>query len=392
MRIHTQISRVECCTDDPHRAAATPIYQTATFAQDSAVEYGRYDYSRSGNPTRETLETHLAGLEGGVRALAYASGLAAITAVTRLLRPGDELLAHDDLYGGSYRLFTKVLEPRGVRVRYADLTDIAEAASACSSATRLIYVESLSNPLLRACDIRALSRVAHAAGARLCVDATTLSPYVQKPLLLGADISLHSATKYLGGHADLTAGVLSVRDAALGEELAFLQNAEGTALGPFDAFLLLRGIQTLGLRLDRQQASAQRVAEWLAGRAGVERVLFPALKGHPTAAVHAAQACGAGGVISFTTGDAECSRRLVESLKLFRIAVSFGSVNSSVSLPCYMSHKSVPGESRHAREFSDDLVRLSIGIEDAQDLIDDLDQAVETARRVLVAVPGQGAS
>ena len=377
MRPETEFARIVDASGDPHRSTATPIWQTATFAQDTATEFSAYDYSRSGNPTRTTLELHLAKLDRGVRALAYASGIAAVAAVLRRLLPGDEILAHDDVYGGTWRLFDKVLPQRGVRVRSCDLTQEGAAERALTPKTKLVFVESLSNPLLRACDLRALADAAHAKGALLCVDATAVSPALQRPLELGADFVVHSATKYLGGHGDLTAGVVTVSDRSLGEELAFLQNAEGTALAPFDAFLLLRGLQTLLLRIERQQRNAQRVAEWLARRSDVTKVLFPGLPGHPTAETHRAQAEGPGAVVSFRTGDANRSARIVESLRLFRIAVSFGGVQSSASLPCRMSHKTVSAAARRERDFGDDLVRLSIGIEDVRDLVDDLEQALE---------------
>lgn len=378
MRAATRSARVLDRSGDPHRATATPIWQTATFAQESALAFSTYDYSRSGNPTRATLEAHLAALDGGVRALAYASGVAAVAAVLRRLVPGDEVLAHDDLYGGTWRLLRDVLAPRGIAVRPADLRDPAAAAAAWSARTRLVYVESLSNPLLHACPLAELARLAHAHGARLAVDATAVSPVLQRPLEHGADYVVHSATKYLGGHGDLTAGVVVVRDEAAGDELAFLQNAEGSALSPFESFLLLRSVQTLALRLERQQANAQALAEWLASRGEVAAVLFPGLPGHPTAAVHAAQATGPGAVVSFRTGDAARSRRVVEALALFRIAVSFGGVQSSASLPCRMSHRSVPAADR-PDGLADDLVRLSVGIEDVRDLQDDLAQAFAVA-------------
>jgi cystathionine beta-lyase len=364
---------------DPHRATATPIWQTATFAQASAQSFSDYDYSRSGNPTRTTLEAHLAALDGGVRALCYGSGVAAVAAVLRRLAPGDEVLAHDDLYGGTWRLLRDVLAPRGIAVRPADLRDPVAAAAAWSMRTRLVFVESLSNPLLHACPLAELARLAHARGARLAVDATAVSPLLQRPLEHGADYVVHSATKYLGGHGDLTAGVVVVRDEAAGDELAFLQNAEGSALSPFESFLLLRSVQTLALRLERQQANAQALAAWLAGRSEVAGVMFPGLPDHPTAAVHAAQASGPGAVVSFRAGDPECSRRVVEALRLFRIAVSFGGVQSSASLPSRMSHRSVPAD-RRASGLGDDLVRLSVGIEDVRDLQDDLAQALAAAR------------
>lgn len=379
MRPATRSARVLDRSGDPHRATATPIWQTATFAQESALAFSAYDYSRSGNPTRATLEAHLAALDGGVRALAYASGVAAVAAVLRRLVPGDEVLAHDDLYGGTWRLLRDVLAPRGIAVRPADLREPAVAAAAWSPRTRLVFVESLSNPLLQACPLAELARLAHAHGARLAVDATAVSPLLQRPLEHGADYVVHSATKYLGGHGDLTAGVVVVRDEAAGDELAFLQNAEGSALSPFESFLLLRSVQTLALRLERQQANAQALAAWLAGRSEVAGVLFPGLPDHPTAAVHAAQSSGPGAVVSFRAGDPERSRRVVEALRLFRIAVSFGGVQSSASLPSRMSHRSVPAD-RRASGLGDDLVRLSVGIEDVRDLQDDLAQALAAAR------------
>jgi cystathionine beta-lyase len=385
MNFSTRAVRFDQCPGDPYRPAATPIYQTATFEQESAEEFGRFDYSRSGNPTREVLETHLANLEHGRRAFAFASGLAAISAITRFLKPGDEVLAGDDLYGGTYRLFSRILEPRGITVRYEDLTDLRDAPAHFSERTRLVHVESLTNPLLRACDIRALAELAHSRGARLSVDASAVSPYLQRPLDLGADYVVHSATKYLCGHADVTAGVVAVRDAALAEELYLIQNGEGAVLGPFDTFLLLRGVKTLALRLDRQQQSAQRIAEWLSRTPGVTRVHFPGLADHPTGSVHKRQATGPGAVVSFETGDPELSRRIVESLSLFAIAVSFGSIASTASLPCRMSHASIPASVRARRGFPEDLVRLSIGIEDVGDLIADLDRVIAEAAAV---VPG----
>lgn len=381
MKFSTKLVRIDQCPEDPFRPVATPIYQTATFEQESALEFGRYDYSRSGNPTRSVLETQLADLEGATRALAFASGLAALTALTRLLKVGDEIIACDDLYGGTYRLFSRILPRSGVTVKYVDLADPANLERAIGPRTRLVHVETPTNPLLRVCDLRRLARAAHKGGAWLSVDSTAMSPYLQRPLELGADLVIHSATKALCGHSDVTAGVVAVREKALAEELSFIQNGEGAGLAPLDSFLLLRGIKTLALRLDRQQASARRIAEFLAGHAGVKRVHFPGLAGHPGAALHASQASGPGSVLSFETGDIETSRRVVESLKLFSITVSFGGVGSSASLPCRMSHASIPAEVRESRRLPEDLVRLSVGIEDADDLIEDL-------RRVL---PGEAA-
>lgn len=379
MNFHTSLVRFDQCPDDPHRPTATPIYQTATFEQESAMEFGRYDYSRSGNPTRAVLEDLLAKIESGHRALAMASGLAALAAVVRLFKPGDELLAGDDLYGGTYRLFSRLCEPRGIVIRYADLTRPDVIASAVTARTRLVHIETPTNPLQRICDIRAIAAAAHRTGAWLSVDSTAMTPYLQRPLELGADIVIHSATKALCGHGDVTAGVVAVRDPAIAEHLAFIQNAEGAPLGPFDSFLLLRGIKTLAIRVDRQQQTAARVAAFLDGHPAVTSVHYAGLARHPGALLHAEQASGGGTVVAFETGSVETSRRVVESLALFPITVSFGSVGSSASLPCRMSHASIPAAVRQARRLPEDLVRLSIGLEDAGDLIADLDRALHGA-------------
>lgn len=380
MKFSTKLVRIDQCPEDPFRPVATPIYQTATFEQESALEFGRYDYSRSGNPTRSVLESQLAELEGGTRAFAFSSGLAALTALTRLLRVGDEIIACDDLYGGTYRLFSRILPRSGVTVKYVDLTDPANLERAIGPRTRLVHVETPTNPLLRICDVRALARIAHKGGAWLSVDSTAMSPYLQRPLELGADLVVHSATKALCGHSDVTAGVAAVREKSLADELAFIQNGEGAGLGPQDCFLLLRGIKTLALRLDRQQASARRIAEFLARHPAVKRVYFPGLEGHGGSALHASQASGPGGVVSFETGDLEVSRRLVEGLELFSVTVSFGGVGSSASLPCRMSHASIPAEVRGSRRLPEDLVRLSVGIEDADDLLGDLERGLRGAQ------------
>ena len=348
---------------DPYGASSTPIYQTATFRQPSAVEFGEYDYTRTANPTRTALERQIARLERGAAALAFSSGMAALAAVTRLAASGDEILAGDDLYGGTFRLLGRVLPPLGIGVRYVDTTDLDAVARAFTPATRLVLVESPTNPLLRVTDLSGLAGIAHRSGALLAVDNSLLSPILQRPLELGADLVIHSATKFLAGHADVIAGAVVARDEALAERLAFVQNAEGSGLAPFDAWLVLRGIKTLALRVERQSASARRVAEYLHGRRDVERVLYP----------------GAGAVVSFTTGDAELSRRIVEAARLFTIAVSFGGVGSVASLPCRMSHASTPPEVRERHALPEDLVRLSVGIEDVDDLVDDLDAAFREA-------------
>lgn len=366
--------------NDPHGAVAPPIYQTATFRQPTATEFGEYDYTRTANPTRALLEQQLAALEGGGFAVAYASGMAALTALTRLVGQGEEIIAGDDLYGGTVRLLEQVLPRSGVVVRYADAADLDSVRRELTPRTRLILVETPTNPLLRVADVHALAGVARAAGALLAVDNSMLSPCLQQPLKLGADVVVHSATKFLGGHSDVTAGALVTGDAGLHGRLSFQQNAEGAGLSPFESWLLLRGIKTLSLRVERQCSTALRVAEFLASRPEVERVYYPGLEGHPGRDVQRSQARGAGAVLSFTTGDAELSRRFVESVRLFDIAVSFGSVHSSVSLPCHMSHASIPPSARARLAPPPDLVRVSVGIEDAEDLLTDLEQAFHAAR------------
>jgi cystathionine beta-lyase len=344
---------------DPFGASAPPIYQTATFRQPSALELGEYDYTRTANPTRTALERQIAKLEGGAAAVAFASGMAALAATARLAGPGDEILAGDDLYGGTFRLLERVLRPSGIAVTYVDTTDPEAVRRAISPRTRLLLVESPTNPMLRVSDLGALAAIAHDSGALLAVDNSLLSPVLQRPIESGADLVVHSATKFLAGHGDVVAGAVVARDGAIAEKIAFHQNAEGAGLAPFDAWLVLRGVRTLALRVGRQTESARVVAGYLASHDDVAEVFYP----------------GSGAVVSFTTGDAERSRRVVEAARLFSIAVSFGAVNSVASLPCRMSHASIPPEIRASFAPPGDLVRLSIGIEDVSDLVEDLDRA-----------------
>ncbi len=381
MKFETQLLTFDPAPGDRCRPANTPIYQTATFRQDSAVGFGEYDYSRSGNPTRAVLESQLAILEEGARAFCFSTGLAAITAVTRLLQPGEEILACDDLYGGTYRLFSRILAKRGIPVRYADFSNEAEFAAALTPAVKLVYCESPTNPLLRIIDLRAVAARAHASGAIVCVDNSTMSPYLQRPLGLGCDIVLHSATKFLCGHSDVMAGAIIVNDPSLAEELYLIQNGEGAGLAPFDSFLVLRGLKTLALRLNQQQANARALAEFLSRHTAVTEVLFPECGDPDAIALHRRQASGPGAVFSFRTGDPELSRRMVEACRLFCITVSFGGVNSTISLPNYMSHASIPQHLRTQKEIPADLVRLSVGIEAIEDLTEDLTQSLESARR-----------
>ena len=379
MKFASKLVSFDAAPGDPFRPMATPIYQTATFEQEEATAFGPYDYSRSGNPTRTVLEEQIAGLENGTRGFCFSSGMAAITCVTRLLKTGDEILADSDLYGGTCRLFTRVLDRTGITARYADACDIEAFAAQINDRTKLVYLESPTNPLLRVVDIRQIADLAHAMGALLAVDSSTMSPYLQNPMDLGADIVLHSATKFLCGHSDVTAGVIVVKNDELAKQIYFLQNAEGSALGPFDAFLFLRGLKTLKLRMDAQQKNAQAIAEWLEAHPQVTAVNYPGLASSPGYLLQHRQARGAGAVLSFTTGSAEASRIIVEATRMFSICVSFGSINSTISLPGCMSHASVPPEVGELRDLPGDLVRISVGIEDAGDLIADLRQAFAAA-------------
>jgi cysteine-S-conjugate beta-lyase len=366
---------------DPYSAIAPPIYQTATFRQQNAAEFGEYDYTRTANPTRKLLEQQLAKLESGAYACAFSSGMAAITALARRLKIGDEIIAGNDLYGGTVRLLDQVLSRSGIDVNYIDATDLDKVRGSLSSRTRLLLIETPSNPLLRICDIKALAELAHSVEAILAVDNSMLSLCFQQPLVLGADVVIHSATKFLGGHSDVTAGALITNDAELHRQFAFQQNAEGAGLAPFDSWLLLRGIKTLALRAERQNASANTIARFLSEHALVKQVYYPGLSTHLDHELHRRQATGDGAVISFTTGDAAISQRVVSSTQLFAIAVSFGSVNSVISLPCVMSHASIPVSLKQTFALPADLVRISAGIEDVDDLIEDLERAFAIAWR-----------
>lgn len=363
--------------DDVYGAIVPPIYQTATFEQRTATEFGDYDYTRSGNPTRTLVEQQLADLEDAGYACAFASGMAALTALTRIVKTGEEIIAGDDLYGGTVRLLDRITSNQNISVRYVDTTDIDELRKVVTARTRLILIETPSNPLFRISNIRELALLAKEAGAYLAVDNSMLSPVFQRPLNFGADIVVHSATKFLCGHSDVTAGALITNDAMLHQHIAFQQNAEGAGLSPFESWLLLRGLKTLALRVERQNASAEKIARFLQTRAEVSQVFYPGLANHPGREIHKLQADGNGAVVSFTTGDDKLSSDIVGSTRLFKIAVSFGSVGSTISLPCRMSHASIPSALRDRLAPPSNLVRLSVGIEDVDDLLEDLDRAFE---------------
>jgi cystathionine beta-lyase len=391
MRIATQCVHLET-GDDPYGAIAPPIYQTATFRQPSALEFGEYDYTRSGNPTRTLLEQQLATLEEGKHACAFASGMAAITALVRLFSAGDEIVAGNDLYGGTVRLLDQVLPRQGTRIHYADTTDLDAVGRLVSSRTKLLLVETPSNPFLRISDIEGLAKLSRKTGCLLAVDNSMLSPCLQQPLACGADVVIHSATKFLCGHSDVTAGALVTNNEDLHRQLAFQQNAEGAGLSPFESWLLLRGMKTLALRVERQNSSAQTIAEYLDFQSKVKQVYYPGLSSHPGQEIQRRQASGNGATISFTTGDPETSRCIVEATRLFDIAVSFGSVGSVISLPSRMSHASIPKSLRDRLAPPADLVRISVGIEDVADLLADLDQAFAAANRSEAEAVSSGAA
>ncbi len=372
----TKLVSYEPAPGDPHRPSSTPLYQTATFRQPDAVGSGAYDYSRSGNPTRHILEERLAELEEGKHGFAFSSGMAALSAVTRLAIAGDHIVACSDLYGGTYRLLTQVVAHHGIDITFVDTTNPQALEEAIQENTRLVLLETPSNPLLRITDIRHAAQVTKRAGALLVVDNTLLSPWLQQPLTLGADIVVHSATKHLGGHGDVTAGAIITNDEEAARRIGFVQNAEGTGLAPFDAWLLLRGIKTLGLRIERQQQTAQSVASFLQSHPAIQAVHYPGLDDHPGRAVHEGQAQGAGLLLSFETGNVSFSKALVEACRRFDIAVSFGNLHSTIGMPCALSHSSIPEEER---TLPHDLVRVSVGIEHGDDLIEDLKQALQRA-------------
>jgi cystathionine gamma-lyase len=358
-------------------ATVVPIYATSTYTQAAPGQHKGYEYSRSGNPTRAALETCLAALEGGERGLAFASGLAATTAVLAQLRPGDEVVAAADLYGGTYRLLERVFRPWGLVARYTDDPSPEGFAKIISPKTKLVWIETPTNPLLQLLDIAALAELTHKAGAILAVDNTFASPYLQQPLKLGADLVIHSTTKYLGGHSDVVGGAVVGRKELL-NPIAFYQNAAGGVPGPFDAFLTLRGIKTLAVRMERHCANARRLAGWLAEHPRAERVYYPGLPSHPGHDLARRQMRDFGGMISVRIrGGEDGALRFMTRTKLFSLAESLGGVESLVCHPATMTHASIPADVRIARGVDDGLVRLSVGIEDVDDLQRDLQQALE---------------
>jgi cystathionine gamma-lyase len=380
MHFRTRAIHVGQERDPETGAVVPPIHLASTFVQPGAGEWGRFDYSRSGNPTRKAFETTLASLEGGVAALAFSSGMAATHCATMLCEHGDHILAGTDIYGGTYRLLHKITNRSGIAVSLAPSTDLDQLAAAITPRTKLLWIESPGNPLMSLTDIAACARLARERGVLLAVDNTLASSALTRPLELGADLVMHSATKYIGGHSDVLGGALVVKDQTLYDRLYFVQNATGAVMGPLEAFLCSRGLKTLELRVLEQSRTALAIAEYLARHPRVSRVLYPGLPDHPGHEIARRQMSGGfGGMLSFeAAGGFEAAKTIVETTKLFQLAVSLGAAESLIEQPASMSHASYDREARQAHGISDGLVRLSVGLEAFEDLRDDLDQALES--------------
>ncbi len=364
--------------DPAFGAVMPPIYQTSTYAQSKPGGHKGYEYSRTGNPTRGALEKAVASIENGAYGMAFGSGLAATDAILKLLRSGDEVLTSNNLYGGTYRLFTKVFEDFGLKFNFMDMEDAASLSAKITPNTKLIFIETPTNPMMNIIDIEAVAKIAKEQHILLAVDNTFASPYLQNPLDLGADIVMHSATKYLGGHSDVVMGVLAVKDEELAHKLYFIQNASGAIAGPQDSFLVLRGIKTLHLRMQRHCENGRAVAEFLKAHTKIDKVYWPGFEDHPNHEIAKKQMRDYGGMLSFTTKDDTLNGALsiVEKLKVFTLAESLGGVESLAGHPASMTHASVPKEEREKLGIKDSLIRLSVGVEDIEDLLADLQQAI----------------
>ena len=359
-------------------AVMPPIYQTSTYSQTKPGEHKGYEYSRTHNPTRTALENSLASIENGKHGLAFSSGLSAIDAVLKLFEPGDEIISTNDLYGGSYRLFDKVFKKFGLKFIFSDLQDIEEVSGLITNKTKMIWVETPTNPMMNLIDVQSLSEICKKNKVLLAVDNTFATPYLQKPLDLGADIVMHSATKYLAGHSDVILGALIVKDDQLAEKLYFLQNASGAICGPMDSFLTLRGIKTLHVRMERHCFNAEKIVNFLANHQRVDKLYWPGIPTHPNHKLAKSQMSGFGGMVSFTTkdGDFKSVQEITSKFKVFTLAESLGGVESLANHPASMTHASIPKELREKTGVVDSLIRLSVGIEDHEDLISDLKQAI----------------
>lgn len=379
MDYRTRIIHTGKDTDPFTGAASIPIYQVSTFAQEDPTCPGPYEYARGTNPTREAVEHAIAVLEGGEVGLAFSSGMAAISSVLLFFQPGDHLVVSQDVYGGTYRVLTTLFRRWGLEVTFVDSSDPEQVEKAVRRNTRALYVETPSNPLLKITDLKAVVEIARRHGLLTIIDNTFMTPYLQRPLALGFDIVIHSATKFLGGHSDLIAGLVVTADEKTGKKLKFIQNAFGAILGPQDSWLLLRGMKTLSVRMEAQQAGAAKIARWLKERKGIKAVYYPGLEEHPGYEIHRRQAAGGGAVLAFELPGREKVLRFMRAVKLPLKAVSLGGVESILSYPATMSHAAVPPEERRRLGIGDGLVRLSVGLEAPEDLQEDLERALQQA-------------
>lgn len=377
MNFATKVLHGSTCIDPFTGASSVPIYQASTFHQPDLDQPGTFDYARSGNPTRQALEESIANLEGGSRGFAFSSGMAAISSVFMLFSAGDHVVVAEDVYGGTFRFLTKVLSRMGISVTFVDATQTEQVRAAITPATRGVYLETPSNPTLKVTDIAAVSRIAKEHDLLVIVDNTFLTPYYQRPLELGADVVIHSATKFIGGHSDVVAGLAVTKNAALGEQLYFIQNGMGAILGVQDCWLVMRGLKTLKARLDVSTKTSASLAEWLSTHPQVSRVYYTGLADHPGHRIQEQQASGHGAVLSFDVGSRQRAKALFDRVKLPIVAVSLGAVETILSYPATMSHASMPVEERQARGITDGLIRLSAGLEDVEDLVADLKQALD---------------
>ncbi len=378
MDIATRLIHTGASVEPVQGALSVPLYHASTYAQPSLESFGRWDYARSGNPTRHALEEAVAALEGGSVGCAFGSGMAATSSTLLLFQPGDHLVVCDDVYGGTFRVMTKLFAQWGLTVTFVDATETTNIAAALRPNTRALFLETPSNPLLKIIDLRAAATLARERGVLTIVDNTFMTPYFQRPLELGCDIVIHSGTKFLNGHSDVVCGFAVTADPTLGERLRFVQNAFGAVLGPNDAWLTLRGLRTLKVRMEESQKGAKTIASWLADHPRVSQVWYPGLPGHPGYAVHQSQASGPGAVLSFQLDSFELTKKVLEGVRLMAFAVSLGGVESILSYPAKMSHAAMPAEERALRGISDSLVRLCVGLESPDDLIAELDRLMNS--------------
>ncbi|PLT30911.1 bifunctional cystathionine gamma-lyase/homocysteine desulfhydrase [Peribacillus deserti] len=377
MKKKTQLIHGGIFGDETTGAVSTPIYQVSTYKQESVGKHKGFEYSRTGNPTRFALEELIKDLEGGERGFAFASGMAAITAVMMLFDKGDHIIMTDDVYGGTFRVITKVLNRFGLEATFVDTSDINNIKGEIRPETKAIYLETPTNPLLKISDIQAIAELAKNSGLLTIVDNTFSTPYWQNPLALGADIVLHSATKYIGGHSDVVAGLVVVNSEQLGEDLHFVQNSTGGVLGPQDSWLLIRGIKTLGVRMEETENNTAQIIAFLQKHPAVTKVFYPGLETHPNHEIAKKQASGFGGMVSFDVGSAEKADEVFSKVKYFTLAESLGAVESLISIPARMTHASIPQERRAELGITEGLIRISVGLEDAEDLIEDLANALK---------------